>query len=157
MIATGVAKVAGLTAQDAAGVTFLCRCLSIAFAVALLALMYRFLRRHLNVDKTVAAAACGFAVAITSPWYFMARPDTLMRPASSVRCMRAVLSYLGEGRRALEWIAVAALLSVLATLAKQNGIQAFGILFLALGLTRSWSRLGVLTFTFALLAAVAAG
>jgi hypothetical protein len=157
VIAIGFAKAVGITAQDAAGVTFLCRGLSFAFAVALLALTYRFMRRHLHVGKMIAIAACGFAIAITSPWYFMARPDTLMALCLFGALYAAVNSWKSEGRQALGWIAAAALLSVLATCAKQNGIQAFGILFLTLGLTRSWGRLGVMTLTFTVFGALAIG
>ncbi|MHB0954796.1 MAG: hypothetical protein ACYC0X_00310 [Pirellulaceae bacterium] len=156
VITAGLARAAGIASQDAAGVTLLCRGVSFALTMMLLLVMYRFMRRQLHIGGIAAATACGFSIATTSPWYFMARPDTLMALCLVCAIYAAVISFQREGRAAHAWIVVAALFSVLATVAKQNGVQAFGVLFLAIGLSGAWARLVTVTVVYLLVGSLAA-
>jgi hypothetical protein len=153
LVCAGLGKAFGVSSGDPARVLLLARGVSLLITVLTAALSFYLMRAILGVQPSLAVAACAFALAATSPWQFLARPDALMGLLMLASYTAALASSRSPGRRAYALLLLASLLACAAAFTKQNGAQAVVILLTYLLFTGQFRR-----FVFTLMAtAVIAG
>jgi len=122
------------------------RIMSIAFAVAHLAVFLLVCRSVLRIRPLLAAIAAALAWVLHAPWDFLARPDALVS-LCFIGAMGLALWGLNEtagNRRTNVLFASGAVLGFVAFMAKQNGAQIVVVLFLFSLLQREWRRAAII-------------
>jgi hypothetical protein len=141
VVAAGLARCLGVAAADASTVTLVCRLVSLTSALAVALVTFALVRVRLKLPATVGVLVAAFAFVSAVPWHFLARPDALMT-FFLVFAVYLVLRVDPARKRPAHLAAAAAVLvSVLAVLTKQNGVQALALVLLYLVLARAWKEL----------------
>jgi len=153
VLTAGVLRILDVSPLDGSTVAAVARCVSLICGLALVALLWTMMR--LRMPAGPALAVCAFAVVVSAPWYFLARPDALT-DLLILASIGATLAMATAGdRTAHAWAVAAAVAAVLALAAKQNGVQATMILFASILWLRRWRLLATAVITTLIIAGIA--
>jgi hypothetical protein len=139
VVAGTLARICSVPATDPAGITLICRLVSLTAALGVALLVFAITAR-LRLPAVAGVLVAVFCFVSAVPWHFLARPDALMsfwlvlavylilridpaRPLSSHLCTAGAILAAG-----------------LAVATKQNGAQALGLVLLYLLLARAWKE-----------------
>jgi len=143
LLAATILRCLGVAPFDAESVTTVCRLLSSCLTCLLLILAYRLLTRKLGVRSTISIMACAFILITTAPWYFLARPDSCM----SLCMLTSWYFLLKTDRKNKEYsfvfLSASITFGILATFAKQNGLQALAVILVFFLIKRDWRNMRI--------------
>lgn len=126
LVAAASARLAGLRADDALGITRLLRAISFACLLGQGAIVAVILRRHAGTSRRIAFVASVAVLVFQTPWCLAARPDSmeaLLVMAATLLGLEA-LRAADNGGRPVVWLAASLTCGTLAILAKQSGFIA---------------------------------
>lgn len=153
IVCASATRLVGVEATDAAGVTRVCRLVSLAAALACAVVVFALVRVSLRLPVAVGVMIAAFGLVAAVPWHFLARPDALTTLFLLLALFLALRVNPSEGYR--PWSAAAAIfVAWLALLTKQSGAQAGALVLLYLAFVRAWRELGIAVGTGAAVAAV---
>jgi hypothetical protein len=147
LLTLGVCAVLGVGGDDAAVVLMLGRVLSTLSTIVAIVMLVRFGRRSLDVPASLGLGAAGFAVVVTAPWLFLARPDAMalaMTLAALILMARSVQPGAGPALTVLT-----AIVAVAALFTKQSAIQIVPIVLVFYALLGRWSLAAVFAGAYA--------
>jgi hypothetical protein len=140
LLCAAAARLLGLGPNDVASISSLGRGLSAFCGVILFISSYLFCARTLKADRIVAAASSSIAYVLCAPWLYLARPDALYSLClfSSLALCYVAAGHGNRNSSGVVPIAMSAILSALAVLSKQTGIQAFVAIVPFLAAMKEW-------------------
>lgn len=138
-----LARLSGFGGSDVAGVALVARMFSVAVALLLAVLCYRFMRRNLGASQGTSFIATVFIIAGTSPGYFVARPDGLAA-AFTIASFHLILRSRDLADPPAGWPLIGAVLcTVGAVMTKQNGLLSVIVVLIFLVALRAWRSLSI--------------
>jgi hypothetical protein len=133
----GIARAVGIDAGNAVGLVGLARGISFACALALVTALYATSHRILNLPRNAALAVATLSFILTSPWFFLARPDAMaaLLAVASIAVTAQAAKPIGMSR-----LFVSISFAILATFTKQNEVQVVIFCLVYLALVHGWRR-----------------
>jgi hypothetical protein len=134
----GLAKAMGVQADELVRLSGICRGVSLAALLLLVATLTFGLRRFLGVGWAMAATMGGYSFVVFSPWGYVARPDSLQSLFTALTVLIVATAADRSETEGLWLFCLAGITSIASLYSKQNGIQAAAVLFGFLLLHRWW-------------------